>query len=141
MGGKFELGAIPILAVNELKFYMENMNLTKKFTKVFCDFVAAERLGKNVPRELVRQGIEFFESNYHDYDAVCNKVGDRVLIIKKINHDAPPHRHSSADKFFKKFIIDELLKSCRIFYSKFTTEKSGTMNATEEIIQMNKFIE
>ena len=100
---------------------MEKMNLTKKFSKVFCEFVTNERLGKNVPRELVREGIEFFESNYHDYDAVCQKVGDRILILKKNNFDAPPNRHSTADKFFKKFIIDELLKGCRIFYSKFTT--------------------
>ena len=54
---KYELGAIPILAVNELKEYMEKMNLTKKFSKVFCEFVTNERLGKNVPRELVREGI------------------------------------------------------------------------------------
>lgn len=39
--GRYELGAIPILAVNELKEYMEKMNLIKKFSKVFCEFVAA----------------------------------------------------------------------------------------------------
>ena len=128
--GRYELGAIPIIAVNELKEYMEKTNLIKKFSKVFCEFVARERLGKNVPRELVKEGIEFFESTNHDYDALCQKSGDRVLIVKKFNHDAPPVRHSKADKFFKKHIMDDILKSCRLFYSKFTTEKTGGLNAT-----------
>ena len=64
---------------------------------MFCDFIEKERKGIQVPREKIRESIEFFESTYYDFDAEIGKRGDRISIFKKHNLDTKLSRHSTAD--------------------------------------------
>lgn len=94
-----------------------------------------------MPREKIKESIEFFESTYFDFDSECVKSGDRLLIRKQRNVETGTSRHSTAEKFFEQNILKELLTDCKKFYHDFVTNKLLSLQAPEEISIMLKHIE
>ena len=117
--------------MNELKIYMQKKKLLNTFSTMFCEFIEKERRGIAVPREKIRESIEFFESTFFDYDAEIGKRGEKINIFKKYNMDTKMSRHSTADQFFEANIMDKLLGDCEKFYRNFVEEKCLKMPASE----------
>lgn len=55
-GGE-EIVPVPVMGVNELKRFFEEINLIDRFKSTFNQFLLYEREGKNVPREEIRESV------------------------------------------------------------------------------------
>ena len=64
-----EIAPVPVMGVNQLKVFFDNIKLIDKFKSVFNQFLLYEREGKNVPRQEIRESVHSLESCYFDMDA------------------------------------------------------------------------
>lgn len=78
-----EIVPIPVMGVNELKKYFDEIRLIERFKSVFNQFLLYEREGKNVPREEIRESVHSLESCYFDMDAYAILEDAKPRIIKR----------------------------------------------------------
>lgn len=139
-----EIAPVPVMGVNELKRYFEEIKLIERFKSVFNQFLQYEREGKNVPREEIRESVHSLESCYFDMDAFAILEDDeKPRIIKRDfkNEKMPLFRKSKDGEFFSNHLLAQIIESLGKFYDTFVKEKAVNMNATDEIRKILEIID
>lgn len=87
--------------------------------------------------------MEFFEASCFDFDAVLGKTtGNKPVIRKKYNSDSKgvSGRHSTAEEFFERNMMKDLLSKCEMFYKKFVNYEALNKSAPEEMTMVIEYI-
>jgi hypothetical protein len=137
-----EVAPIPVMGVNELKRYFEEIKLIDRFKSVFNQFLLYEREGRNVPREEIRESVHSLESCYFDMDAYAILEEGKPRLIKRDfkNEKMPIFRKSKDGEFFSTHLLAQTLDNLAKFYDRFVDEKAVSMNATDEIRRLLEII-